>query len=205
MKILAFNGSPRKGGNTELLLNEAVRAAQEKGAEVVLYDLNRLDARPCQNCGRCDETGRCVIEDAMQDIHREIKTADRFILASPIYFFGLSAQTKIMIDRCQAFWYEKYIRKQPTPPGPYGRKGLLILVGGMKKDDKNEGFHCAEVTARAFFRTINVQEHETLSFGSVDAKAAIKEHPSALRDAFEAGCRLAERYIPHQAGMTAGT
>lgn len=190
MKIIAFNGSPRKGGNTELLLGEAVRAIREAGAEVTVYELNRLSIRPCQNCGGCDETAKCVIPDAMQGIHTDIRTADRIILASPIYFFCLSAQAKIMIDRCQAFWHEKYVRKNPIPPGPFGRKGLLILVGGMKRGEKNEGFHCAEVTAKAFFRTINVQEHETLSFDSVDAKGAIRQHPTALKEAYEAGKRL---------------
>lgn len=190
MRIIAFKGSPRRGGNTELLLDEAVRGARETGAEVKIYDLNMLSIRPCQNCGGCDKTGSCVIQDDMQAIHRDIRSADRFILASPIFFFGLSAQAKIMIDRCQAFWHEKYVRKQPIQPGPHGRKGLLILVGGMKRNEKNEGFHCAEVTAKAFFRTINVQEHAVLSYDSVDAKGAIRGHPTAMKDAYEAGKEL---------------
>jgi len=66
----------------------------------------------------------------MQKIHEEIRSADRIILASPIFFFGLSGQAKIMIDRCQPFWHEKYIRMKPVPAGPHGRKGLLLLVGG---------------------------------------------------------------------------
>jgi hypothetical protein len=82
------------------------------------------------------------------------------------------------------------VHKKPIPPGPQGRKGLLILVGGMKRNDKNEGFHCSEVTARAFFRTINVQEHATLSYDSVDTKGAVKDHPTALKDAYEAGKEL---------------
>ncbi len=131
MRIIAFNGSPRKGGNTQLLLDEAVRGARELGAEVTVHNLNTLSIRPCQNCGGCDDTGRCVIQDDMQMIHADIRSADRIILGSPIFFFSVSAQTKIMIDRCQAFWSEKYVHKKPVPPGPHGRKGLLILVGGM--------------------------------------------------------------------------
>jgi multimeric flavodoxin WrbA len=190
MKVIAFNGSPRKGGNTELLLAEAVRAAREQGAEVTVYDLNRLNIRPCQNCGGCDNEPKCVVLDDMVKIHRDIREADRFILASPIFFFGLSAQAKIMVDRCQTFWATKYVHKKPIPPGPQGRKGLLILVGGMKRNDKNEGFHCSEVTAKAFFRTINVQEHATLSYDAVDARGAVKDHPTALKDAYEAGKAL---------------
>jgi multimeric flavodoxin WrbA len=190
MKVIAFNGSPRKGGNTETLLNEAVRGAREMGAEVKVYVLNEMDIRPCQHCGGCDDTGQCVIPDDMQAVHSDIRTADRIILASPIFFFGLSAQTKIVIDRCQAFWAEKYVHKKPVSPGQFGRKGLLLLVGGMKRNSKNMGFECSEATARAFFRTVNVQEHATLSYDSVDEQGAIVKHPTALKEAYEAGKKL---------------
>jgi len=191
MKVLALNGSPRKGGNTETLLNEAIRGARELGGEVTVYTLNELDIGPCQHCGGCDDTGRCIIPDDMQAVYNDIRAADRIMLASPIYFFGLSAQAKILIDRCQAFWAEKYVHKKPVPPGAFGRKGLLLLVGGMKLNEKNKGFECAEVTASAFFRTINVQEHVTLSYDSVDEKGAIAKHPTALKEAYEAGRKLA--------------
>ncbi len=190
MKILAFNGSPRRDGNTQVLLREAIRGAREQGAEVTVHDLNWMNIRPCQHCGGCAETGRCVIPDDMQKIHGDIRTTDRIILASPVFFFGLSGQTKIMIDRCQPFWAEKYVRLQPVTPGPFGRKGLLLLVGGMKRSARNRGFECSEVTARAFFRTVNVPEHVTLSYDSVDKKGAVLEHPSALKEAYEAGKKL---------------
>ena len=190
MNILAFNGSPRKGGNTQMLLTEAIKGAQGQGAQVKVYNLNDLKIRPCQNCGGCDNTALCVIPDDTQAIHRDIRTADRIILASPIFFFGLSAQTKLMIDRCQAFWAEKYVHKKPIPPGEFGRKGLLLLVGGMKLGINNKGFECAEVTARSFFRTVNIQEHVTLSYDSVDEKGAIVNHPTALKEAYNAGRAL---------------
>ena len=191
MNIIAFNGSPRRGGNTQTLLEEAIRGAKDRGADVTVFNLNALNLRPCQNCGGCDDTGRCVILDDMQAIHAAIRTADRLIVASPIFFFSVSAQTKIMIDRCQAFWSEKYVHKKPIPPGPAGRKGLLILVGGMKQDAKNKGFECAEAVARAFFRTVNVQEHVTLAYDSVDKKGEIKVNPQELNEAEEAGKALA--------------
>ena len=193
MKIAAINGSPRKGGNSQLLLQEAVRGAESEGAKAEVFDLNWMNIRPCQHCGGCAETGRCVIPDEMQRIHESIRTADRIILASPIFFFGVSGQAKIMIDRCQPFWHDKYIRLKPVPLGLYGRKGLLLLVGGMKQGPRNKGFECSEVTVRAFFRTVNVPEHETLCYDNVDAKGAIREHPTALKEAYEAGKRLARK------------
>ena len=77
--------------------------------------------------------------------------------------------------------------KKDIAAGPYGRKGLLLLVGGMKKGDGKE---CASATAKAFFRTVSVPEHEVLFYGGVDAKGDILKHPTAFRDAWEAGKRL---------------
>lgn len=187
MKIVSFLGSPRVQGNTEILLIEALRPAKEEGHEIITFRLNDMRFLPCQNCGGCEETGECIINDDMAGIYKAIREGDRFILASPIFFFSLSAQTKAMIDRCQAFWCEKYLLKRPIPEGPQGRKGLLIVVGGMKKEI---GIQCSEVTAKAFFRTISVPGHETLSFLGVDAKGAILQVPDALKRAYDAGARL---------------
>lgn len=187
MKVVAFNGSPRVDGNTEILLKETLRAIKDEGHEVRLFKLNDIEIKPCQDCGGCEKTGKCIINDDMVSVYDAIREADRIVLASPIFFFALSAQSKIMIDRCQSFWCEKYLLKKPVQEGPCGRKGLLLLVGGMEKDI---GVKSSEATAKAFFRTISVPEHETLSFLGVDAKGAILEHPTALKDACESGKRL---------------
>lgn len=190
MKTIAFLGSPRKEGNTELLLMEAVRGIEEAGFTVQIFNLNLVKISPCQNCGGCDDTGECIYEDDMSQIYEALRTADRIILASPIFFFALSAQTKIMIDRCQCFWCEKYLLKRPIPEGKYGRKGLLLLVGGQKKEI---GIECAGASAKAFFRTVSVPEHATLSYIGVDTKGAISRHPTALKDAYEAGKELVKK------------
>lgn len=187
MKITAFLGSPRVQGNSDILLTESLRAVEGTGHEVRIFKLNTMNIKPCQNCGCCDEAGICVIKDDMEEVRSAIRESDRIILASPIFFFGLSAQSKIMIDRCQSFWCEKYLLKKTIPPGPNGRKGLLMLVGGLKKEI---GVQCSEGTAKAFFRTISVPEHDVLSFLGVDAKGEIRNHPTALQDGFEAVKRL---------------
>lgn len=187
MKVIAFQGSPRIDGNTDILLKETLKPIEQARHEIRLFNLNFMNIKPCQDCGGCDKTGRCIINDDMDEIYDAIREADRIILASPIFFFGLSAQAKIMIDRCQSFWCKKYLLKKTIPEGPYGRKGLLLLVGGMKKEISVQ---CAEATAKAFFRTISVSEHETLSFTGIDAKGAILEHPTALKDAHIAGKKL---------------
>ncbi|HVN95158.1 MAG TPA: flavodoxin family protein [Syntrophorhabdaceae bacterium] len=187
LKVVAFRGSPRRGGNSDILLDEVLKGVNEKTHESVIFTLNDMNIRPCQNCGGCDDTGRCVITDDMAAIYSAIREADRVVVASPIFFFGLSAQTKTMIDRCQAFWSEKYLLKKTIPSGSSGRKGLLLLVGGMKRQT---GVQCSEATATAFFRTISVAQHETLSYLGIDARGAILAQTTALEQAYEAGQRL---------------
>jgi len=190
VNVCAFNGSPRKGGNTELLLAEAERAvisAGHAGHKWTRFDLNAMNIKPCQDCGGCEKTGECVLKDDMVQIYQAIRDADRIILASPVFFFALSAQAKAMIDRCQAFWCDKYLLKRTLPEGTFGRKGLLLLVGGMKKEI---GIQCSEATARAFFRTISVPQHETLGFLEIDEKGSILKHETALEDTYRAAERL---------------
>ncbi len=187
MRIIAFNGSPRPSGNTELLLDGALKPLRKAGNDVSVFKLNSMNIKPCQDCGGCVKTGLCIHSDAMNEIYNAIREAERIILASPIFFYSLSAQAKAMIDRCQSFWCEKYRLKKNILAGPRGRKGLLLLVGGMKSED---GRHTADVIAKSFFRTISVPEHETLFFGGVDAIGDILVHPTALREAYEAGLRL---------------
>ncbi len=186
MNVIAFLGSPRKGGNTETLLNEAV---QGTGVDVRVFDLNGMNIKPCQNCGGCEDTGMCIIPDDMEEVAASIRAADRIIMASPVFFSGVSAQAKAMIDRCQQFWCEKYLLKKEIPAGDFGRKGLFLVVGGMKNAS---GVECAGKTVKAWFRTISVPEHHTLAYTQVDAMGEILKHPTALMDAYAAGRALVE-------------
>lgn len=188
MEMVGFYGSPREGGNSSLLLDEALRVLRASGARVSSFVLNELSIRPCQNCGGCDETGACVIRDDMDLIYPALRSAARIVVASPVFFAGIPAQAKAMIDRCQALWCEKYLLARPIPPGPDGRKGLFLAVGGMRT---GRGVECANATITAFFRSISVPEHRTCGYRGVDAKGAILEHADALREVREAARELA--------------
>lgn len=187
MNVAAFLGSPRKNGNTELLLRETIKGIESSGVPVQIFNLNLMNISPCRDCDECAQTGICTIDDEMAQIYEAIRNADRIILASPVFFYGVSAQTKIMIDRCQAFWCEKYLLKKPIPQRKFGRKGLLLLVAGQKKDT---GIDCSEECAKAFFRTISIPEHKTLSYAGIESKGAILNHPTAMKEAFKAGREL---------------
>ncbi len=196
MKVLGIAGSPRRGGNTDLLLAEVMKGAASRGAEVKTIVLNDLKIDPCQHCDACLEAGRCKVEDDMQMVYRELESADRIVLASPIQFMGVTAQMKAMIDRCQALWVRKYVLKLP----PLGnrrakgyarpeRKGFFISVGGRKIANL---FEPALVTVKTLFRILDVTHDGELLFSGVDEKGAIAKHPDALRQAFLAGQKLVE-------------
>ena len=99
MRILGISGSPRVGGNTDLILNEALNAAKSCGAEVKLLRLCDYKLEPCIGCMTCFTTGKCAIKDDWQKLYDEVTKADALILASPSYFQGVTAQMKTFIDR----------------------------------------------------------------------------------------------------------
>jgi hypothetical protein len=187
VRVLGIAGSPRRGGNTDLLLAEVIKGAQSKGAEVKTIVLNDLDMTPCQHCDACFKKGVCRFNDDMQMVYKEMEKADRIVLASPVQFMGVSAQAKIMIDRCQALWARKYILKQPPIGDRRPLKGLFIAVGGMKLANL---FEPSLAIVKALFKVLDVDYAGDLLVPGVDAKGSIKQHPDALKQAFLAGQKL---------------
>jgi multimeric flavodoxin WrbA len=189
LRVLGIAGSPRRRGNTDLLLAEVMRGAASQGAEVKTIVLSQLNIAPCQHCDGCLETGRCKVEDDMQMIYDELEQADRLVLASPVHFMGVTAQTKAMIDRCQALWVRKYRLKLPPLGNERERKGLFVSVGGMKIANL---FQPALATVKSLFKVLDIAYAGELLFPGMDEKGAIKGHPDALKQAFLAGQRLVE-------------
>ncbi|MFP4194538.1 MAG: flavodoxin family protein [Desulfosalsimonas sp.] len=102
MKILGIACSPRKEGNTELLMREALAAAESKGAETELILAADKNISPCDACGACIEEGICVVDDDMQEVYKKLEEADGIIFGTPVYFLNVSAQAKAVIDRTYA-------------------------------------------------------------------------------------------------------
>ena len=188
MKVLGLFGSPRRGGNTEILLDEALKGAEREGAEIERLYLSDLDVTPCTECHGCDETGSCVILDDMQKIYPKLLEADIIILASPIFFYGVTGWAKTVIDRSQALWAKKYLVHDPSV-GKTGkrRKGFFISVGATKGQKVFEG---AILTVKYFFDALNVEYTGELLYRGVDGKGEILKHPGALEQAREAGRKL---------------
>lgn len=103
MNILVVTGSPRTGSNTDLMAEAFSEGAREAGHTVVVRNLHKLKIAPCLACEYCfTHDGQCVQKDGMDDVIVEVDKADALVIASPIYWFGVSAQTKCFIDRMYA-------------------------------------------------------------------------------------------------------
>jgi len=188
MKVLGIFGSPRRGGNTDILLEEALKGAQSQGVEVERIYLTDFSITPCRECHGCDQTGRCVIEDDMQKIYPKLLEADIIILSSPIFFYGVTAWVKALIDRSQALWARKYLLKDSSlGKGGRKRKGFFISVGATKGQKVFEG---AILTVKYFFDVLNAEYSGELVFRGIEAKGEIRNHKDAIQQAFETGRKL---------------
>ncbi|HUT67133.1 MAG TPA: flavodoxin family protein [Dehalococcoidales bacterium] len=185
MKVLGIMGSPRIKGNTDLLLDEALKGAQSQGAETEKIVVDKLKIAPCREYYGCLKDGNCVIRDDMDDLYAKILVADVVIVASPIFFYTVSAQLMLLISRCQALWARKYVLKNLDIPV---KKGAFIAVGATKGAKLFDG---PKLTIKYFFQAINAAYTEELLIRGVDKRGEIKEHPDALADAYEIGKKLA--------------
>ena len=188
--VVALAASPRRHGNSEELLDSALCGVSEAApdAEIAKFILNDLNIRPCQNCGCCERTGECVFDkkDDMGDLRAALDRADRIVVASPIFFANVSAQLKIVIDRCQVHWARKKLLGGDTDTRD--RRMLFLCCGGFEEDKFSR---CTRQVVGAWCVCMDVKLQPCLFFMSVDAKGDIEKHPTALSDAFEAGKRLA--------------
>ena len=106
VKVLGIVGSPRKGGNTEIMMEEALAAARTAGAETEIYPSYGKNIAGCDGCHACMSSGRCKIKDDMQELYDKMEAADAIILGSPVYFHGVTAQAKTIMDRTFCFLFK---------------------------------------------------------------------------------------------------
>ena len=184
VKVLGLFGSPRREGNTDLLLEEMLKGAEEAGAQIERIVITELKFSPCIECHGCDETGECVLDDDMAKVYPKLLEAGWIILASPIFFYGVTAWTKALIDRVQSLWVRKYRLKLAPEDQERRRKGFFISVGATRGEKLFDG---ALLTVKYFFDALGLEFAGQLLFKGVEGKGDIRSHPTALREAFEVG------------------
>jgi multimeric flavodoxin WrbA len=188
MKALVILGSPRKGGNTEILADQVMAGLKEAGADVDLLRLADYRISPCIACGGCEKTGRCVVQDDMQELYPRIDGADRLVLVSPIYFYGVTAQLKAFIDRCQALWSRKYLLRQRRQGG-VPRIGYLVSAAATKGEKIFDG---AVLTVQYGLDAMDFKYGGALLVKGVDRKGAVRSMPGELERARQFGRKIAE-------------
>jgi len=116
MKVLGIVGSPRKGGNTEILVREALSAAREAGAETEIVLAADKNIAGCDGCSSCRQTGVCRIKDDMQPIYKQLERADAVIFGTPVYFGSVTAQAKAIMDRTFLFLPDRRLKGKVVAP-----------------------------------------------------------------------------------------
>ena len=187
-KVIGIFGSPRQNGNSDILLNSAIRGVETNGGDIERIIVRDLKIAPCNSCGGCWEKGVCVIDDDMQKIYSRLVDADGIIVASPIYFMGVSAQLKAFIDRCQAFWARKYILNLPIREGGRIANGFFIATAAR---NTGEGLFTGAVkTIKAFFHVLDTKYIGEILCAGLEEKGDVNKRQELLQQAYEAGKQL---------------
>ena len=193
-EILAISGSPRRKGNTATLLDRAVQGAVDTGARVEKIVLRDLEMSPCLEIYGCKESGRCIIQDDFQKVYDQLLACRGLILASPIFFYTVSAHVKILMDRCQSLWVKKYwIDKTPFGKWEPIRKGLFISVGATRGKKLFDG---TLLTINYFFDTLDMELWKSLLYRGLDFEGDVLEHPEYLQEAYRTGQEFASILNP---------
>ena len=185
VKVLILKGSPRIDGNTWIMADRIAAGAEEVRAQVESVYLNGLDIQPCDHCDSCKgghDVG-CVVEDDMQDLYPKLRAADAILIASPVYWFNVSAQVKAVIDRIYALAGD-----EPTDHA-LSTKRFGVVMAGEDKDPFVAGAVNAFRAFQDMFRYIGA-ELVGLVFGCALDLGEIRKKPAELEEAFELGKAL---------------
>jgi multimeric flavodoxin WrbA len=187
MKVLGILGSPRLEGNSDILLEQALAGAKDTGADVEKIALCQKKISGCLNCEKCNETGVCVINDDMPEIHKKILEADAIIHSGPVYFWSMTAQMKAYLDRWCAFfdadwnWHKAY-STQMKGKGI----GLITVCGDPDVSAGNPIVH-------SFKSTCDFTGLHWLGAvqASASSKGEIAENEKAKQEAYDLGKKSA--------------
>jgi multimeric flavodoxin WrbA len=177
MEILGLQGSPRKKGNTQFLLSAFLKAAEERGAVTRLVRVAERRIEPCKEFVVCETRGTCPIRDDMDsEIYGLIRRAEVVVLASPIFFYNMTAQLKAAVDRCQVFWARKY-RLKLADPLKATRRGVLLSVAATRGKTLFDGM---QQTAKYFFDAIDARFETSLLYRGIEGPKDMSRHPSVV-------------------------
>ena len=176
--VLGVMGSPHAQGNTAALLNAFLNGARDSGAETVRLDAAAFHISGCQACNECQGSGSCVLNDEMAKIYEAIDRADILVLATPLYFSGMSSQLKAVIDRCQCLWH-----RAKGMNGPSAKSGYLLAVGALE----NANFRNVLSEVRSFCIAVGITYRGELTVPGVESEGDMRSHAEELARAYRMG------------------
>lgn len=183
MKLIAFLGSPRKGGNTDVLAERVLAGAADAGIETASIALRTLKMHACTGCEKCWSQDRpCVFDDGMSEVYRAIAESDVLLFATPVYWYGPTTLMKTAIDRLVV------LNRPQGRPMIDGKAAILAIAY------EEEGPTAAEPLIRMFklgFDYLKVRLLDSIVVDGVGPKGAVLEKPDALARAYEIGRQLA--------------
>lgn len=193
MRILGIYGSPRPGGNTDRMLDAFLEGAREAGAEVETVYARKLTMQGCIGCGGCDETGQCVVQDDMQKVYELLEAAEGIVLASPVYFYNVTGQVKLLIDRSQALFMRKILAEKAHTPSAgrassAGKRGFLLSAAATRG---KRLFDCARLTFTYFMDALGGEMVGELCFRELEGKKDVEKDPQLLARCRAEGTRFA--------------
>lgn len=183
--ILGIGFSPRKHGNSDILLNWAMQGAKAAGARTQKIFIRDFKIKPCQHCRKCHETGICNQKDDFMKVAAKINSADCLVIASPVYFLSVPAHAKAMIDRYQFFWHRKYALG--IRPSRENRPALLLMTAGSERKDI---FRCTRAPISAMLYTAGFKIIQELGVNNVDEKGEVMSVKGKEMKVMEAGKKL---------------
>ncbi|MEA5075983.1 MAG: flavodoxin family protein [Coriobacteriia bacterium] len=192
--VLGIAGSPRRGGNSDTLLAEALAGAAEAGAATDTLVAAELGLAPCRGCNTCSRTGECILGDPWRDVFTRIDGADALIVASPVYFATVPAVLKVLYDRMQPYWARTHVLGRERP---VRRPGAILLA---RAGGDPYGFDAAEATTRSVLAVLGIDVLDALKVAGLDAAGDVEQHPAALTGARVLGGAVALEAISRQSG-----
>ena len=174
--VLIITGSPRKGGNTDILADALEKGAREAGHRIMRFDAGAASILPCRACYACRKAGRCVFDDDFQKVAPLMLEADVIVLASPIYWYDITAQLKLVIDKLVSFSGNIHIPES-----------VLMLVGGVKEPERFDG--AVQVYKRITEGSMQWKDRGVILAAGCTNKGTIMNHP-ALEEAYQLGRAL---------------
>lgn len=190
--VLCIAGSPRRGGNSDRLLDAFSEGVKLGGCEAVRLVAATAGASPCRGCNGCSKAGQCVVRDGMDAVYEAIDSADALVIATPVFFATVPAVLKTLYDRFQPYWARKYVLGEPAPETR--RPAALIVVGG---GGDPYGMGCAVTPTRSILGPAGFELTDILEFEGFDRPGEVARHPADLERVRLAGVAMAERVLAH--------